>query len=109
MAYPKWSVMESSRAALSDADVKAYVIQGAIVGINDEQTPVALGLAELDELSKPDFEGLQESVNQNFFGPKMGVEGKCTPEVCTRFKRGGFEFNAPIDWSYRNFFGHSSR
>lgn len=109
MAYPKWSVMDQSRGNPNEADVKAYVIQASIVGINDEQVPVALALNELDELSKRDFEGLQEGINKHFLGPKMGIEGKCTPAVCTRFKRGGFEFKLPIDWSYKNFFGASSR
>jgi hypothetical protein len=109
MAYPKWSVMEHARGIQSEAEIKALAIQGAIVGLNDEQVPVALSLSEIDELSKPDFEGLQESINQNFLGPKMGLEGKCSPAVCTKFMRGGHEFNLPIDWAYRNFFGASSR
>ena len=109
MAYPKWSVMEQSRGVDNEADIKANVIQASIVGLNDEDVPVALTLNEIDELSKRDFEGIQEGVNQHFLGPKMGIEGQCTPTVCTRYKRGGFDFKIPIDWSYKSFFGASSR
>lgn len=108
MAYPKWSVMDQSRGA-NEADVKAHVILASVVGLNDEDTPVALSMAELDEVSKRDFEGLQNGINDNFLGPKMGIEGKCTPTVCSRFKRGGFDFKLPIDWSFKSFFGSSSR
>lgn len=109
MAYPKWSVMEAARGNPNEVEVKAYAIQGTVIGLNDEQTPVALTLNELDELSKRDFEGVQEAINNHFLGPKMGIEGKCTPAVCERFKRGGYEFKVAIDWNYRNFFGASSR
>lgn len=109
MAYPKWSVMELARGNTNEAEVKALAIQGTIVGLNDDQTPVALTLNEIDELSKRDFEAIQEGLNQNFLGPKMGLEGKCSPEVCTRFKRGGHEFKLAIDWTYKSFFGASSR
>lgn len=109
MAYPKWSVMEQARGNTNEADIKALAIQGSIVGVNDEQTPVALTLNELDELSKRDFENVQDGVNQHFLGPKMGIEGKCNPAVCERFKRGGHEFKLPIDWAYKSFFGPSSR
>lgn len=109
MAYPKWSVMDQSRGNSNEADVKACVIQASIVGVNDEEVPVALTLNELDELSKRDFEAMQEGINQHFLGPKMGIEGQCTPAVCSRFRRGGFDFKLPIDWSYKSFFGASSR
>jgi hypothetical protein len=109
LAAPKWSVMDQGKGSINEADIKAYVLQGTIVGINDDQEPVSLTLNEIDELSKRDFEGLQENINKNFLGPKMGLEGKCTPEVCERFRHGGVEFKLPIDWNYRNFFGGSSR
>lgn len=109
LSYPKWSVMEQARGNTNEADIKALALQGTIVGLNDLQEPVALTLAEIDELSKRDFEGMQESINKNFLGPKMGLEGSCRPEVCTRFRRGGYDFKLPIDWSYRSFFGASSR
>lgn len=109
LSAPKWSVMDQGKGSMNEADIKAYVLQGTIVGLNNEEEPVSLTLNEIDELSKPDFEDLQENINQNFFGPKMGLEGKCTPDVCTRFKQGGIDFKLPIDWTYRNFFGGSSR
>jgi hypothetical protein len=109
MAYPKWGLMEHAKNNQNETEIKALALQGAIVGLNDETVPVALSLVEIDELSKPDFEGMQEGINQNFLGPKMGLEGSCQPEVCTKFKRGGHAFNLPIDWKYRNFFGASSR
>jgi hypothetical protein len=109
MAYPKWTIMDTARGNTNEAEVKAMAIQASIVGLNDDQTPVALTLYELDELSKRDFEGIQEGVNKNFLGPKMGLEGECSPEVCTRYKRGGHPFKLPIDWGYRSFFGASSR
>jgi len=109
MAYPKWSVLEQARGNTNEAEIKALALQGAIVGLNDDQTPVSLTLNEIDELSKRDFESMQEGLNKNFLGPKMGLEGKCEPAVCTRFKRGGHEFKLPIDWAYKSFFGASSR
>jgi hypothetical protein len=109
LAAPKWSVTEQAKGVTNEADIKAYVLQGTIVGLNDETEPVALTMNELDELSKRDFEGAQENINQNYLGPKMGLEGTCTPEVCTKYKAGGFEFKQPIDWGYKNFFGASSR
>lgn len=109
LSAPKWSVMDQGRGSQNEADIKAFVLQGTIIGLNDEQEPVSLTLNEIDELSKRDFEMLQENINQNFLGPKMGLEGKCTPDVCTKYKQGGYEFKLPIDWSYRNFFGGSSR
>jgi len=108
-AYPKWNAIEQARGNTNEAEVKAIAIQASIVGLNDALEPVALTLHEIDELSKPDFEGIQATLNENYLGPKMGLEGQCRPEVCTRLRRGGFEFNLSIDWAYRNFFGASSR
>lgn len=109
MAYPKWGQLAHAHGNTNAAEVKAIAIQAAIIGLNDSQDPVALTMHELDELSRPDFEGIQEGIDRNFLGPKMGLEGKCRPEVCTRFKKGGFEFKMPINWAYKDFFGASSR
>lgn len=109
MAYPKWSVMEQGRNNNNEAEVKTITIMNSVVGLNDEQNPVSLTMSEMDEISKIDFEGLVEGINENFLGPKMGVEGECTPEICTKLKRGGHKFIFPIDWRYKSFFAHSSR
>ena len=109
MAYPKWSVMEEGRGNTNEAEVKTMTILGSIVGLNDINEPVSLTMSELDELSKVDFECLIEGINDHFLGPKMGIEGECTPEICTKLKRGGHKFIFPIDCRYKNFFGSSSR
>jgi hypothetical protein len=109
MAYPKWSVMEEGRGNTNEAEVKAMTLLGSIVGLNDVNEPVSLTMSEIDELSKVDFECLIQGINDHFLGPKMGIEGECTPEICTKLKRGGHKFIFPIDWRYKNFFGSSSR
>lgn len=109
MAYPKWTIMQEQRGNTNEGEVKAHTILGAVVGLEDEETPVILTINEIDELSKIDYEGILEGINENYLGPKMAIEGECTKEVCTRFKRGGEKFVFPIDWSYKNFFGSSSR
>jgi hypothetical protein len=109
MAYPKWTVMEQAKGTVNEADVKAMTIQGTIVGLNDDQEPVALTMSEIDELSKIDFEQIQEGINDHFLGPKMGIEGVCEKSVCTTFRTGGFKFVFPINWGYKDFFGASSR
>lgn len=109
MAYPKWSVMEEGRGNTNEAEVKAMTLLGSIVGINDSLEPVSLIMSELDDLSKVDFECIIEGINEHYLGPKMGIEGVCTPEICTKLKRGGHKFIFPIDWRYKNFFGSSSR
>lgn len=109
MAYPKWSVMEEGRGNTNEAEVKAMTVLASIIGLNDSNEPVSLTMSEFDELSKIDFECIVEGVNDHFLGPKMGIEGECTPEICTKLKRGGHKFVFPIDWRYKNFFGPSSR
>lgn len=109
LSYPKWSTIELARGNSNEAEVKALAIQGSIIGINDDLMPVALTLNELDELTKRDFEGIQDGINKHFLGPKMGLEGSCTPQVCERFKRGGHPFKLSIDWAYKSFFAASSR
>ena len=109
LAYPKWSVMEQGRGNTNEAEVKTLTILGSIVGLNDGQEPVSLTMLEMDEISKIDFEGLVEGINDHFLGPKMGIEGECTPEICTKLKRGGHKFIFPIDWRYKNFFARSSQ
>lgn len=109
MAYPKWTVMEQAKGSTNEAEVKAMTIQGSIVGLNDDNEPVALVMSEIDELSKIDFEQIQEGINDHFLGPKMGIEGACEKSVCTTYKRGGFKFTFPINWGYKDFFGATSR
>lgn len=109
MGYPKWSVMHEAKGTTNQADVKAITIRGSIVGINDEQTPVSLTANEIDELSKIDFEQIQEGINDHYMGPKMGIEGECSPAVCSKYKRGGYKFMYPINWRYQDFFAASSR
>lgn len=107
--YPKWQMMEDLRGNSNAADIRAMTIVASVLGLNDSDDPVKLLLSDLDDLSKPDFEAMLSRIDENFLGPKMGIEGKCEPAVCRRFKSGGYEFNIPINWSYRSFFGVSSR
>lgn len=109
LAYPKWSTVEAAKGETSEAEIKVLTLVGTIVGLNDNDQAISqLVPEELDELSREDLEALMKGINDNFLGPKMGVEGTCTPEVCTKFKRGGYDFSFSIDWRYKSFFAHSS-
>lgn len=107
MAYPKWTTIEQAKGSTNEAYVKALTILGTIVGLNDDQEPVALTMQEIDEMSKLDFEQIQEGVNTHFLGPKMAIEGKCMRPACAR--NGGTSFVFPINWRYQDFFGATSR
>lgn len=109
LAYPKWSVVEAGKGETSEAEIKALTLVGTIVGINGNgQAMSPLAMEELDELERDDFEAMMAGINENFLGPKMGVEGQCTPDVCKKFKRGGHDFAFSIDWRYKHFFARSS-
>ena len=55
----------------------------------------------LDEMGKFDLERLTTLIDENAMGPTMAIEDKCGK--CNR------DYILPIDWSYDNFFGDSSR
>lgn len=109
MGYAKWNMLESNSGNTNVPEVKTYTILDSILGINDEEEYSPLIIDDLDELSRRDFQGLIEGINENFLGPNMSIEGQCSPEVCKKFHRGGHKFMLPIDWRYENFFGSSSQ
>ena len=98
---PHWqTLVNSSSDGFTESLGKIMVAQGSIVGLNDDPALIALSDSEIDELSKYDLEAIAVRANDEYIGPKMGVEGKCPK--CER------EFQAPIDWSYDRFFTTSS-
>lgn len=98
---PLWHTLVSTSAnEMTIALGKIMVVQGSIVGLNDDPTLIGLTDSEIDELSKLDLETLATKANDEYIGPKMAVEGNCPK--CER------EFTAPIDWSYDSFFTTSS-
>jgi hypothetical protein len=102
LTTPLWhSLVSSSKDDnFNEALARIMLVQSSISGLNDEPGLIALADSEMDELGKRDLETIARKANDEFIGPKMGVEGKCPK--CER------EFNAPIDWSYDNFFTTSS-
>lgn len=102
LSTPLWhSLVSSSKDDnFNETLGKIMVVQSSIIGLNDEPGMIALTDAEMDEVGKKDLEAIAHRANDEFIGPKMGVEGKCPK--CER------EFNAPIDWSYDRFFTTSS-
>ena len=100
MASPKWTMLERVEDHSDEAEIKIRTLKDTIVGINDGQEPIMLTMAELDNLSKLDFEDMIASINDRYLGPNMAVEGKCPKD---------HSFQKAIDWKYDNFFGGSSR
>lgn len=107
MSSPRWTAVDTASGSRDEANAKVTAIRSSIIAFNDEQDAVALGEAELDELSKRDLEALSAAIDDRFMGPNMALEGKCTPEMCPM--GGGYDFRVPIDWSYDNFFSNSSK
>jgi len=107
MSTSRWSTIDGHRGSRDDANAKVTAVRGSIVALNDDNDAVALGEAELDDLTKRDLEALAEQIDERFMGPNMALEGKCTPEMCPM--GGGYDFRVPIDWSYNSFFSGSSK
>jgi hypothetical protein len=107
MSSPRWLSIDQATGSRDDANAKVTAIRGSIVSLNDDDDAIALGESELDELTKRDFEALVSEIDERYTGPNMALEGVCTPEMCPM--GGGYEFRVPIDWSYDNFFKHSSK
>ncbi len=108
MGPPKWITLENMKGigGLNTGAAKAGMIIGSIINIvdwkdsNGKPMPVALAMAELDEMSKADIEKITSLMDKNAVGPNMSIEGECP--------RCRYNYNMAIDWSYDNFFGISS-
>lgn len=100
---PRWNSLEMLQGSSGMGGAKPAVIRASIMGFGTRQEaePIVITDRELDEMSKRDIETLIRQINDRTVGPNMTVEGKC-PHC-------GHEFTMPIDWSYDNFFGDSSR
>jgi hypothetical protein len=109
MGPPRWTTLEnmSGIGGMNTGAAKAGMILGSIIGINEEKddngkiNQIVLTLNELDDMCKADIEGIANSLDDNVIGPNMAIEGAC-PKCRSNFVM-------PIDWSFDNFFGVSSR
>ena len=103
---PRWTTLENMKSAggLNTGAAKAGMIAGCIIGIKDasgKEQQAMLSMVELDEMSKIDLENITARMDENAIGPNMAIEGDCP--------RCRSNYVTPIDWSYDNFFGSSSR
>jgi len=105
MGPPRWTTLENMKGigGLNIGTAKAGMILGCIIGIGNKSDAeqVVLSVNELDEMGKADIESITVQMDKNAIGPNMAIEGEC-PKCRSKYVM-------PIDWSYDNFFGASSR
>lgn len=105
MGPPRWTTLENMKGigGMNTGAAKAGMIVGCILGIGNKEKheQILLGVNELDEMAKVDIEGITTEMDKNAIGPNMAIEGECP--------RCRSNYVMPIDWSYDNFFGASSR
>lgn len=81
---------------------KLAMVAGVIRGIEGRgEFPLTEG--EVDELSGLDIEGIIGELDHHYVGPDMRIDTRCARKGC----RG--RILRPINWSYQDFFGGSSR
>lgn len=102
MGPARWRALENGNlgAGLNTGIAKALIIRGCIWGVPELQRG-ALSEADLDEMTKRDFEAMTAEIDARSIGPDMSIEETC-PRCTSDFKIG-------IDWGYDNFFASSSR
>jgi len=102
----RWTTLESMSdvGSMNTGAAKAGIILGSIHGLiydTGEVEALPLAMHEIDDMCKPDIEGITASLDDHAIGPEMAVDAVCP--TCNK------SFKVPIDWSYDGFFGNSSR
>ena len=100
LGAPHWYGLANTNESNLSA-VKIALLRASVTALNEPANSVQLIEADLDDITKRDFEKVVSLMNEKSVGPNMSLEGEC-PHCGTPFVHS-------IDWNYQDFFGASSQ
>jgi hypothetical protein len=104
MGPAQWLHVEGANVEgnLDMEGAKLSLIAGSVKGVPG-RTQFPFSEAEIDELSGRDIEQMLALIDEHFIGPELKLEVECPNKRCKS------KIVQPLNWTYPDFFGASSR